>query len=116
MPLITVDLPQSMYNEKGHAIGAALHRALAGSLSVSPAETLQVFNPYDDALPPTRFGGAGSDHTVVGVTVPRGYSYDQKQSLYTQILVELGRLGLNPGNVHIPLNENNSYDWSVGAR
>ncbi|MFC4243246.1 tautomerase family protein [Gryllotalpicola reticulitermitis] len=113
MPLVAIDLPRTMYDANADAVSAGLTQALADALGEPAEETIQIFTPYDDTNPPTRFaGGAGGD-VIVGITLARRYSYDDKQELYKQVLVQLGRVGLDPSSVHIPLTENNDYDWSA---
>ncbi|HEY0247072.1 MAG TPA: tautomerase family protein [Gryllotalpicola sp.] len=115
MPLITVDLPRALYDEKHEEISAGIHQAQIDALKIPADDKFQIFTPYDSEHAPTRFGTDRPGQIIVGVTMVHHHTIEEKQELYTQVMVQLGRLGIDPGDVHIPLAENNYHDWYAGS-
>ncbi len=113
MPLITVDLPRALYDAQHEQISAGIHQAQIDALGIPADDKFQIFTPYDDDR--TRFSSGNAGQIIVGVLLVHRHTIEQKQELYKQILLQLGALGIDPTNVHIPLTENNYHDWYAGS-
>lgn len=118
MPLVQIDLNRSLYEAQRDAISDAIHDAQIEVLGIPADDRFQVFRPYEDGERRLRFNSDYDDRPnqiIVHLTMVRQYSVATKVALYKRILVNLGKLGIAPGDVHIPVVENGFEDWYAGT-
>ncbi len=117
MPLITVDLDRALFDSKHEEISTAIHEAQIDALKIPADDKFQVFSPYDED-DRTRFNSSYAGRpgqVIIGITMVHHHPIPEKLELYKQILLRLGRLGIDPGDVHIPVLENGFEDWYAGS-
>jgi tautomerase-like protein len=117
MPLVQVDLDRALFASRRDAISAAIHQAQIEALGIPANDKFQVFRPYDDGANRVRFNqrfAGRPNQIVIHLTMVRRYSVAVKMDLYRQILLNLGRIGIDPNDVHIPVVENGFEDWCAG--
>lgn len=119
MPLVRIDVPDSLPSERVRGLADAVHEALVATVDVPPADRFQVINRHaaaDLVIDPAFLGIArGPEAVIVAITFRKGRSDDKKRSLY-RALVENAqrRAGLRAQDVMIVLTENTATDWSFG--
>jgi hypothetical protein len=115
VPLVTVDLPRDLYRDKHEEISTGIHQAQIDALGIPADDKFQIFTPYDPEDPTPRFNTDRPAQVIVGLTMVHRHTLAEKQELYKQILLQLGRIGIDPSDVHIPLTENDYHDWYAGS-
>lgn len=118
MPLVQIDIDRARFEAQRDAISDAIHRAQVDVLRIPEDDKFQIFRPYEPGERRLRFNSDYDDRPdqlIVHLTMVRQYSVATKFALYKQILLNLGALGIHPGDVHIPVMENGFEDWFAGA-
>jgi len=114
MPLIQIDLDRELFEAKRDEISDAIHQAQIETLEIPADDKFQIFRPYEPGEQRVQFNHDRPNQMIVHITMVRRYSVATKLALYQQILVNLGRLGIAPADVHIPVMENGFEDWYAG--
>ncbi|MGY0020793.1 tautomerase family protein [Streptomyces sp. cg35] len=119
MPLVRIDALNAD-SDRLHALGRAVHDALADTIGSPPDDLFQVLTSHDGDRSVLRYDGypgvSRDDGVVfVGITLRAGRTPDQKRALYRRI-AELAHAyaDTEPRNVLVTLTENASIDWSFG--
>ncbi|MFJ8825064.1 tautomerase family protein [Streptomyces sp. NPDC102467] len=119
MPLVRIDALNAD-SDRLHALGRAVHDALADTIGSPPDDLFQILARHDGDRSVLRYGqylGVRRDDDVVfiGITLRAGRTPDTKRALYRRI-AELAHeyAGTEPRNILITLTENASIDWSFG--
>ncbi|WP_419993199.1 tautomerase family protein [Streptomyces boninensis] len=103
------------------ALDRAVHDALVQAIGIPPDDRFQVLTGHDGTASTLRyddgyFGVHRDDGLVyVSITMRRGRTDEQKQSLYRGIAERCHEYaGTEPRNVFVSLHENAPIDWSFG--
>lgn len=119
MPLVRIDVPQSMPQATRKAVADGVHAALVEAIKIPADDRFQIVAEHPSAgliadpgyLGIPRSGG----FLTVQIWLRRGRSEDLKRSLYAAIARNLSRdAGVRPEDVLIVLAENDPVDWSFG--
>jgi hypothetical protein len=117
MPLVQVDLPRALFDEKGDKIGNEIHQALIDSLAIPADDKFQVFRPRDDGEMIFDPGYNGVDRRsliLIQVLMVHMYPVDLKRELYRHIVTRLDAIGVRPEDIQIAVTENGYEDWYAG--
>ena len=118
MPLVRIDLPQSIDADTGHAIGEAINRAMIEVISVPRGDKFQVitWHPREGRnLSSEYLGIRYSDNLVlIQITLNQGRTVELKRAFYRRIADDLAQLGLRKQDVVINLVEVSKENWSFG--
>ncbi len=117
MPLVQVDLPRALFDEKGGKISSEIHQALVDSLAIPGDDKFQVFRPRDEGEIVFDPGYNGVDRRsliLIQVLMVHMYPVDRKRELYRHIVTRLDAIGVRPEDIQIAVSENGYEDWYAG--
>jgi hypothetical protein len=117
MPLVQVDLPRALFDEKAGKISSEIHQALIDSLAIPADDKFQVFRPRDEGEIIFDPGYNGVDRRsliLIQVLMVHMYPVDRKRQLYRHIVTRLDAIGIRPEDVQIAVSENGYEDWYAG--
>jgi phenylpyruvate tautomerase PptA (4-oxalocrotonate tautomerase family) len=117
MPLVQVDLPRALFDEKGGKISSEIHQALIDSLAIPADDKFQVFRPRDEGEIIFDPGYNGVDRRsliLIQVLMVHMYPVDLKRELYRHIVTRLDAIGIRPEDIQIAVSENGYEDWYAG--
>ena len=117
MPLVQVDLPRALFDEKGGKISGEIHQALIDSLAIPADDKFQVFRPRDEGELVFDPGYNGVDRRsliLIQVLMVHMYPVDRKRELYRHIVTRLDAIGIRPEDIQIAVSENGYEDWYAG--
>lgn len=117
MPLVQVDLPRALFDEKGGKISSEIHQALIDSLAIPADDKFQVFRPRDEGEIIFDPGYNGVDRRsliLIQVLMVHMYPVDFKRELYRHIVTRLDAIGIRPEDIQIAVSENGYEDWYAG--
>jgi Tautomerase enzyme len=117
MPLVQVDLPRALFDEKGGKISSEIHQALIDALAIPADDKFQVFRPRDEGELIFDPGYNGVDRRsliLVQVLMVHMYPVDLKRELYRHIVTRLDGIGIRPEDIQIAVTENGYEDWYAG--
>ncbi len=119
MPLITIEVADSVPEEKRIAYADAVNAGLAEGLGMDADDRFQVIH----ALPashliadPHYLGGERRDVVFVRILMVRMYDTPTKNRMYEAVARRLEAEGVRPDDVFIAVTENTVEDWYPGAR
>lgn len=117
MPLVRLDLPQSLADQ-ARPIADAVHNALVSAIGIPADDRFQVINLHDPAhliIDANYLGIARSPNAlIVQIYLRQGRAVELKKALYAAIAANLVALGLRAEDVLVSLSENDLPDWSFG--
>lgn len=117
MPLVQVDLPRALFDEKGGKISSEIHQALIDSLAIPADDKFQVFRPRDEGEIIFDPGYNDVDRRsliLIQVLMVHMYPVDLKRELYRHIVTRLDAIGIRPEDIQIAVSENGYEDWYAG--
>lgn len=118
MPLVRIDLPQSIDAVRAQEIGETINKAMIEVINVPSGDKFQVITrhpPEGRNLTPEYLGIRYSDDLVlIQITLNEGRSVDLKRAFYRRVADELAELGLRREDVVINLVEVPKENWSFG--
>jgi len=119
MPLITIEVADSVPVEKRLAYADAINAGLAEGLGMDVEDRFQVIH----ALPanhiiadPNYLGGERREVVFIRILMVRMYDNATKNRMYEAVARRLEAEGVRPDDVFIAVNENTLEDWYPGAR
>jgi 4-oxalocrotonate tautomerase len=118
MPLVRIDLPESVDANMAGRIGEAVNRALMEVISVPKGDKFQVITrrPSDGLnLTPEYLGIRYSEKLIlIQITMNDGRTSELKKALYRRVANDVAELGLRKQDVFINLVEVPKENWSFG--
>ncbi len=117
MPLVQVDLPRALFDEKGGKISNEIHQALIDSLAIPADDKFQVFRPREDGEIVFDPGYNGVDRrslVLIQILMVHMYPVDLKREVYRHIVTRLDAIGVRPEDIQIAVSENGYEDWYAG--
>lgn len=118
MPLVRIDLPQSIDAQTAQRIGAAIDQAMMDIINVPKGDKFQIIArhpPEGRNLTQEYLGIAYSNNMVlIQITLNQGRTLEQKKAFYGRVAHELAGLGLRKQDVVINLVEVAKENWSFG--
>jgi len=112
MPLTQISVKKGRTSNNKKALLDAVHSALVETLKIPEHDRNQRINEYEESdfeIPP----GKSDAYVLVEVTMFPGRTFDAKRNLYQAIVRNLGRLGIDPMDVFIVLNEPSMENWGI---
>jgi hypothetical protein len=117
MPLVKIDLPRQLFEEKGGQISDEVHQALIDALAMPADDKFQVFRPREvgELVFDPGYGGVDRRGLVlIEVLMVHMYTVERKRELYRQVVGRLAAVGIRPEDVLIAVTENGYEDWYAG--
>jgi 4-oxalocrotonate tautomerase len=118
MPLVRIDVPQSIDANTATRIGDAVNRALTEVISVPEGDRFQVITrcpPEGLNLTPGYLGIRYSEKLIlIQITLNHGRTSELKKALYRRVADDVAELGLRKEDVFINLVEVPKENWSFG--
>ena len=119
MPLVRVDLPETVSRDAALAVSAAVHNAMVKTFNVPAEDLFQTVTrrPVGEIVCTPEFLGIRHSANVafVQITCAPGRSLDMKKALYAKIATDVASEGgLVAGDVIINLVETARENWSFG--
>jgi phenylpyruvate tautomerase PptA (4-oxalocrotonate tautomerase family) len=118
MPLVRIDLPQSVDARMASRIGEAIHKAMTELINVPRDDKFQIFarqSPEERNLTSEYLGVRYSDNLMlIQITLNQGRTVELKKAFYRRVASDLSELGVRPQDVFINLVEVAKENWSFG--
>lgn len=118
MPLVRIDLPQSIDAQTAQRIGETINQAMMDIINVPKADKFQVIArhpPEGRNLTHEYLGIPYSTNMVlIQITLNQGRTLEQKKAFYGRVAHDLAGLGLRKQDVVINLVEVPKENWSFG--
>jgi hypothetical protein len=117
MPLIQVDLPRPLFEQKGASISAEIHQALIEALEIPADDKFQVFRPREagELVFDPGYGGVDRrDLILIQVLMVHLYPVERKRALYRHMVTRLAAVGVRREDIQIAVTENHHEDWYAG--
>jgi len=119
MPLVTIEVADTVPVETRLAYADAVNAGLAEGLGMDPADRFQVIHalPTSHIIADPHFlGGDRRDVVYVRVLMVRMYDTATKNRMYEAVARRLEAEGVRPDDVFVAVTENTLEDWYPGAR
>ncbi len=119
MPLVTIEVADTVPPATRHAYADAVHAGLVEGLGMDAEDRFQVIHPLpaDHLVADSHYlGGTRRDVVYVRVQMVRMYGVDQKRAMYEAVAKHLEAEGVRPDDVFVVVTENQLEDWYPGAR
>ena len=118
MPLVRIDLPQSVDARMASRIGEAIHKAMTELINVPRDDKFQIFarqSPEERNLTSEYLGVRYSDNLMlIQITLNQGRTVELKKAFYRRVAGDLSELGVRSQDVFINLVEVAKENWSFG--
>ena len=119
MPLVRIDLPESITPERRTTIADIIYETLVDTLNVPVHDRFQIITPHaaDDLVIDSLYLGIDrSDEAfIIDITLNAGRSVDAKQDFYAALARRLrDQAQLRPEDVFVSLTEVVKENWSFG--
>jgi len=119
MPLVTIEVADTVPVEQRLAYADAVNAGLAEGLAMDPTDRFQVIHalPASHIIADPHFlGGDRRDVVYVRILMVRMYDTTTKNRMYEAVARRLEAEGVRPDDVFIAVTENTLEDWYPGAR
>lgn len=119
MPLVTIEVADTVTVEKRHAYAEAVNAGLVEGLGMDAEDRFQVIHPLPAdhiVADPHYLGGDRRDVVYVRVLMVRMYDKETKAAMFGAVARRLEAEGVRPDDVFIAVTENTLDDWYPGAR
>jgi phenylpyruvate tautomerase PptA (4-oxalocrotonate tautomerase family) len=119
MPLVTIEVADTVPVEKRLAYADAVNAGLAEGLGMDAEDRFQVIHPLPTShivADPHYLGGERRDVVYVRILMVRMYDTATKNRMYEAVARRLEAEGVRPDDVFIAVTENTLEDWYPGAR
>jgi phenylpyruvate tautomerase PptA (4-oxalocrotonate tautomerase family) len=118
MPLVRIDLPDSISADQALRIGEAINAVMESVLNVPPGDKFQIIARHARESRNLTKAYLGIDYTeglvIVQLTLNQGRSIELKRAFYAQVADSLQQLGIRRQDVFISLVEVPRENWSFG--
>jgi phenylpyruvate tautomerase PptA (4-oxalocrotonate tautomerase family) len=119
MPLVTIEVADTVAPQQRRAYADAVHQGLVDGLGMDHEDRFQVIHslPSDHIIAdPHYLGGTRRDVVYVRVQMVRMYDAETKSAMFDAVAKNLEQLGVRPDDVFVVVTENTLEDWYPGAR
>jgi phenylpyruvate tautomerase PptA (4-oxalocrotonate tautomerase family) len=118
MPLVRIDLPQSIDADRAQRIGEAINKAMIEVINVPKGDKFQVItrHPPEGRNVTSEYLGIhySDDVALIQITLNQGRTVELKKAFYRRVANDLAELGLRRQDVVINLVEVPKENWSFG--
>lgn len=119
MPLVTIELADTVPHDTRFAYAEAINAGLVEGLGMDAEDRFQVIHPLPAdhiVADPHYLGGDRRDVVYVRILMVKMYDADTKRAMFDAVARNLEALGVRPDDVFIAITENTLDDWYPGAR
>jgi len=119
MPLVTIEIADTVPEETRFAYAEAVNAGLVEGLGMDAEDRFQVIHPLPAShlvADPHYLGGDRRDVVYVRVLMVRMYDRETKAAMFEAVARRLEAEGVRPDDVFIAITENTLDDWYPGAR
>lgn len=119
MPLVTIEVADTVEPQKRFAYAEAVNAGLVEGLGMDAEDRFQVIHPLPaDHLvaDPHYLGGERRQVVYVRILMVRMYDAATKAAMFEAVARRLEAEGVRPDDVFIAVTENALEDWYPGAR
>jgi len=118
MPLVRIDLPQSIDADRAQKIAETIHKAMTDVINVPKDDKFQVItrHPPEGRNVTSEYLGIHYSNNValIQITLNQGRTVELKKAFYQRVANDLAELGLRKQDVVINLVEVPKENWSFG--
>ena len=118
MPLVRIDLPQSIDVDRAQRIGETINKAMIEVINVPSGDKFQVItrHPAEGRNLTSEYLGIrySNDLVLIQITLNQGRTMELKKAFYKRVANGLAELGLRKQDVVINLVEVAKENWSFG--
>ena len=118
MPLVRIDLPQSIDADTARRIGETVNKAMVDVIGVPEGDKFQVITRHPSGglnLTSEYLGIRYSGNMIlIQITLNHGRALDLKKAFYRRVADDIAELGLRKQDVFINLVEVPKENWSFG--
>jgi phenylpyruvate tautomerase PptA (4-oxalocrotonate tautomerase family) len=118
MPLVRIDLPESIDTNTARKAGETVHKAMTEVINVPHADKFQIItrHPPDARNLTSEYLGIRYTEKLVliQITLNQGRTLEQKKTFYRRVADDLAEIGLRREDVLINLIEVPKENWSFG--
>jgi 4-oxalocrotonate tautomerase len=119
MPLVRIDLPNTIEPRRRGVIGDVVYQAMADVLNVPDGDKFQIITAHDaDSLrmdPAYLNVDRSADAFIIDITLNAGRTVELKQQFYATVVERLtAEANVRPQDVLIVLTEVAKENWSFG--
>jgi phenylpyruvate tautomerase PptA (4-oxalocrotonate tautomerase family) len=118
MPLVRIDLPQSIDADTALRIGEAINKAMMEVIGVPSGDKFQIIarRPPPERNLTAEYLGIrySSNLALIQITLNHGRTLEQKKAFYRRVADDLAELGVRKQDVLINLVEVAKENWSFG--
>jgi len=119
MPLVTIELADTVDHDTRFAYAEAINAGLVEGLGMDAEDRFQVIHPLPAdhiVADPHYLGGDRRDVVYVRILMVKMYDAGTKRAMFDAVARNLEALGVRPDDVFIAITENTLDDWYPGAR
>ncbi|PVU84346.1 tautomerase family protein (plasmid) [Cellulomonas sp. WB94] len=119
MPLVTIEVADTVPATTRFAYAEAVNAGLVEGLGMDAEDRFQVIHPLPAdhiVADPHYLGGDRRDVVYVRILMVRMYDAETKARMYEAVARRLEAEGVKPDDVFIAVTENGLEDWYPGAR
>lgn len=119
MPLVTIEVADTVSVEKRHAYADAVNAGLVEGLGMDVEDRFQVIHPLpaDHIIADAHYlGGDRRDVVYIRILMVKMYDAETKGKAFDAIARRMEAEGVRPDDVFIAITENTLNDWYPGAR
>ncbi len=119
MPLVTIEVDESVPQATRLKYADAVHAGLVEGLAMDAEDRFQVIHPLPAShilADATYLGGVRRDVVYVRILMVRMYDAATKAAMFEAVARRLEAEGVRPDDVFIAVTENTLEDWYPGAR
>lgn len=119
MPLITIELADTVPVETRFAYAEAVNAGLVEGLGMDAEDRFQVIHPLPAdhiVADPHYLGGERREVIYIRILMVKMYDAETKARMFDAVARRLEAEGVRPDDVFIAITENTLDDWYPGAR
>ncbi|MDN3495722.1 tautomerase family protein [Planococcus sp. APC 4015] len=119
MPLVTIEIADTVPVETRLTYAAAVNAGLVEGLGMDAEDRFQVIHPLPAdhiVADPHYLGGDRRDVVYVRILMVKMYDAQTKARMFEAVARNLEQEGVRPDDVFIAVTENTLDDWYPGAR
>lgn len=118
MPLVRIDLPESIDANTARRAGETIHKAMTELINVPQGDKFQVItrHPPDSRNLTSEYLGIrySPKLVLIQITLNQGRTVEQKKTFYRRVADDLAEIGLRREDVVVNLIEVAKENWSFG--
>jgi 4-oxalocrotonate tautomerase len=118
MPLVRIDMPQSIDAKTAQRIGDTIYTAMKDVINVPEGDKFQIITRHPseglNATPEYLGVRYSANLILIQITLNQGRTVELKKAFYRRVADDIAKLGLRKEDVFISLVEIPKENWSFG--